>query len=416
MKNRLKMELDNRLSAVNWHGESKVWSQIHSKSTTERRIGRRSAILAAAVLMVFSVSAVAAFMLQYSPQQDMRMQAHSALNAEYGMTEEVVALFNETVTVDGSEWEANYELPVYGELAGSYSVVCENGKIDVLWSHDGETYSPDGDLSSAVWGVPQLVRMQKLYQTRTAEIAHWEENGGYDTLSIAQKAEIDAPLLELPYSVDSIHIMPSEDDIQQDKAEMLAREEILRRFGGDATALDNCEIRITFMQTNEARRYDLRFLMDGQVHYHVQLLSPTGQIVECRRFDWQGLTTDEAETLDDTAMSIEDRAALHEQMRKDGGDMQRWNSVLPEDGDINEAEAIHIAQEALHEQFGISAENLAGMDKEIYCRMDYECFNVPTKVWWIRYVDNIDDYQVMLYANSGVVESISNQGIGFGVG
>ena len=126
MKNRLKMELDNRLSAVNWHGESKVWSQIHSKSTTERRIGRRSAILAAAVLMVFSVSAVAAFMLQYSPQQDMRMQAHSALNAKYGMTEEVVALFNETVTVNGSEWEANYELPVYGELAGSYSVVCEN--------------------------------------------------------------------------------------------------------------------------------------------------------------------------------------------------------------------------------------------------------------------------------------------------
>lgn len=31
-------------------------------------------------------------------------------------------------------------------------------------------------------------------------------------------------------------------------------------------------------------------------------------------------------------------------------------------------------------------------------------------------MDNIDDYQVMLYANSGVVESISNQGIGFGVG
>ena len=377
---------------------------------------RLSLIAAVIAVIALSASAVAAYVLQYSPRQDVRMQAHTALSDEYGMSESIIELFNETVMVDGLDWEVNYELPIYGDWAGSYRVTCEDGQIEVFWSNEGKSYSPDGDLSDTVWGVPQLERMQELYQTRTEAIAHLEENGKYDSLSIAQKAEIDAPLLELPYSVDFIHIMPCDEDIQTDEAEMLAREEILRRFGSDTTVLDECECRLTFMQGNGVRRYDLRFLMDEQVYYHVQLTSPEGQIVECKRYDWQILTPDEAETFEDTMMSIEERAALHEQMRKNGGNEQRWNSVLPEDTDVNEADALRIAQEALLKQFGTSAEMLVGMDQEIYCKIDYERFDVPTKIWWIRYLDNINDYQVTLYADTGTVENVCNEGIGFGVG
>jgi len=51
----------------------------------------------------------------------------------------------------------------------------------------------------------------------------------------------------------------------------------------------------------------------------------------------------------------------------------------------------------------------------VFERMDYENFDVPTKVWWIRYVDSVDDYQVTLQADGGTVENISNQGDIFGV-
>lgn len=416
MKNRLGLELDNRLSTMDWHGETTIWSRIHGMSTAKRRISRRYALLAAVILIALSVSAMAAYMLRYSPQRTVRMQAHSALKSEYGMTEDIIALFKETVTLDGLNWEANYELPVYGDRAGSYRVAHKNGQTEASWSYDGEAYSPDGDLSAAVWGAPQLEHMQKLYQARTEKIAYWDENGGYDSLSIAQKAEIDAPLLELPYCVDFIHIAPCNEDIQPDVAEALARKEILQRFGSDAAVLDEYECRISFMLVNELRQYDLRFLMDGQVYYHVQLISPEGRIMECRCLDLQYLSPDKAESWEDSQMSIEDRAALHEQMRRDGGDVQKWNSVLPANEDIGEAEALQIAQEALLEQFGISKEKLASMNQEIYCRIDYECFDIPTKIWWIRYVDNIDDYQVTLYANNGAIENICNQGIGFGVG
>ena len=369
-----------------------------------------------AILILTSVTALAVGVLRYSPRQDMRIQARSLLNTEYGMTEDILALFNETVTVEGTDWEVNYELPVYGQQAGSYRVVCENGKMEAFWSHDGKTYALDGDLSDDIWGVSQLERMQKLYQTRAEEIEYWKRNGGYDSLSIEQKAKIDEPLLELPHSVDFIHIAPQGEDIQPEEAEKLAREEILRRFGGDAAALEECECRISFMLVKEVRRYDLQFLKNGQVQYHVRMISPEGRIVECRCLDLQGVTPDEAEAWDDSAMSIEDRAALHEQMRGDGGDERRWNSVLPEMGDISEEEALRIAQEALLEQFGVSAEKLVGMEQEIYCRMDYENFDIPTKVWWIRYVDSVDDYQVTLQADGGTVENISNQGDIFGVG
>lgn len=125
---------------------------------------------------------------------------------------------------------------------------------------------------------------------------------------------------------------------------------------------------------------------------------------------------EEAETWDDSAMSIVERAAMHEQMRKTGESEQRWNSELPEDGEIDEAEALRITEEALQQQVGVSGETPSGMEREIGCRMEYASFDVSTKVWWIRYVDNVDDYQVMLSAESGTIADISNQGIGFGVG
>lgn len=418
MKSRLRVELDKRLNDMDWHGESKVWSKIHDEQFEKHRIIKRSFIIALAIVMVLSISALAAYMLHYSPRQNASIQARTALSVKYGMTEDLISLFDETITVNETSWEVDYELPVYGDKAGAYHVVGMHGKVEATWSYDGDQFDPNGDLSSAVWGVPQLERMWLLYKTRSEAIAHWDMLSGYGTLSIEQKAAIDAPLLELPYSVDFIHILPGSEDIQPDMAEILAKNEILRRFNLGANALEGYVSDISFLLANGERQYRLVFRANGIPQFSVCLLSPDGQIVDCTQFDSQGqvsIEEDEGE-LEDQALSIEDRAAYHERMRKNGGDARQWNSVLPESGDISESEATGIAQAALLERFGVDEDKLSVMEKEIYCHIDYELFDVPTRVWDIRYVDNMDDYQVTLRAEDGTIEYISNQGDVLGVG
>lgn len=418
MKNKLRVELDMRLNNLDWHGEAKVWSKIHGEQFGRHRIGNRSFIIALAILMVLSVSALAAYMLHYSPRQNASIQAHTALNVKYGMTEDLINLFDETITVYETSWEVDYELPVYGDKVGVYHVEGMHGKVEATWSYDGEHYDPNGDLSSAVWGVPQLERMRLLYKTRSEAIAHWDALSGYGTLSIEQKAAIDAPLLELPYSVDFIHILPGSEDIQPDMAEMLAKNEILRRFNLDANALESYVCDISFILAYGERQYRLVFRANGIPQYSVCLLSPDGKIVECSHFDFQDQkpTEEDEEELEDQVLSIEERAAYHERMRQNGGDARQWNSVLPESGDISESEATGIAQAALLERFGVAEDKLSVMEKEIYCHIDYELFDAPTRVWDIRYVDNMDDYQVTLRAEDGTIEYISNQGDVLGVG
>ncbi|MBP3913043.1 MAG: hypothetical protein J6D14_01385 [Lachnospiraceae bacterium] len=374
-------------------------------------------ILVAALVLV-SATALAISVIRYSPRQDARTRAHAALMEKYGLTEEILTLFNETMTGNGSDWEINYDLPVYADYVGTYRVVSSRGKVTATWSHDGETYDKGGDLHDAVWGASQLEHMRQLYKAREETLAHYDELGTYYALSIEEKAAIDAPLLELPRVIDILHIAPEDGDIQPDEANALAQDEILRRYAEDGDALAECECRVTFMLIEEAREYELLFRMDDKIEYGVRLRSPSGEILSCQRFDGsdQGTGDLSEETVDDAELSIEARAALHDKMRKQGGDPEQWNSVLPETGDVSEADAISIAQSALLEQFGVTPDKLAMMETEVYCQIDYCFFDEPTRSWFVRFADSTDDYQVYLRASDGTVTDISNQGSVLGAG
>lgn len=90
--------------------------------------------------------------------------------------------------------------------------------------------------------------------------------------------------------------------------------------------------------------------------------------------------------------------------------------MLPETGDVSEADATSIAQTALLEQFGVSPEKLSMMETEVYCQIDYCFFDEPTRSWFVRFVDKTDDYQVYLRASDGTVADVSNQGSALGIG
>lgn len=375
-------------------------------------------LILAAALMLLSATALAVSALHYSPRQDVRNQAHAALNEKYGMTEELIALFDETIAENDSGWTVEYALPAYGEQAGTYLVTRTGGKVDASWSHDGEAFDESGNLDSAVWGVPQLERMRRIYEAHAEAVARCDELGGYDALSIEEKAAVDAPLLELPHAVIMIHIAPEEGDLQPDEAEALARDEILRRCPDDEAALSECECGVSFMLADEGREYKLLFCADGCVRYDVRLLSPSGAILHCGRFsESDGDAVDVSEiVIGEEFMSVEERAALHEARRRAGGDPERWIAVLPEAGDVSESEAVEIARAALQERFGVSAETLSAMQREVYCEIDSWTFEEPTRSWFIRFVDSVDDYQVRICAADGTVANVSNQGNVLGAG
>ena len=66
-----------------------------------------------ATLVLVSATALAISVIRYSPRQDARTRAHAALMEKYGLTEEILTLFNEAMTGNGSDWEIDYDLPVY---------------------------------------------------------------------------------------------------------------------------------------------------------------------------------------------------------------------------------------------------------------------------------------------------------------
>ena len=181
-------------------------------------------LILVAALVLASATALAISMIRYSPKQDMRIRAHAALKEKYGLTEELLALFYETEAEDSSTCVFDYSLPVYGEYAGTYHVLCSHDKVTATWSHDGEAYDEGGDLHEAVWGAPQLEHMRQLYKAREETLAHYDELGTYYTLSIEERAAIDAPLLDLPRSTGIVHIAPENGDIQPDEAKALAQE------------------------------------------------------------------------------------------------------------------------------------------------------------------------------------------------
>ena len=116
------------------------------------------------------------------------------------------------------------------------------------------------------------------------------------------------------------------------------------------------------------------------------------------------------------AMTHAERAACAAEQIAAGGDPREWNYLLPGEGDIAEEEAVALAKEAISARLGLDQDALDAMTLETRFWLDYDLGEEPVRAWWVRFVDNINDYQVTLRAGDGRVESLDLRDGALGVG
>ena len=431
----IRQAIDDRLQTMEWHGETSVWRSLRSSSRgrASHRVSVRLAAALCALTILACATALAARGLLFSPRQTASQQAHALMQSQYGFSEETLALFDETIAEDGGSWTITFTLPAYAEQAGAYTVRGGSGVARAEWSHDGAEVSPDAALSAPIWGPMQVERMRVLYHEHAEALAAAEAKGGYGSLSIEEKAAIDAPLLELPHVVGVIHVLPAADDITPEEALEEARGIYSLERGISAGAAAQVPAAVSLLSDGNESYYDVLFTEADGGSFRV-LIGAASAVPDSglrvgtllRVEDGARLLYDKAEGVnaipgpeedpDVDAMTHAERAACAAEQIAAGGDPREWNYLLPGEGDIAEEEAVALAKEAISARLGLDQDALDAMTLETRFWLDYDLGEEPVRAWWVRFVDNINDYQVTLRAGDGRVESLDLMDGALGVG
>ncbi len=132
-------------------------------------------LLLAIVLIVLTVTALAAYMLLWSPQADAQSRARQALSDAYGLTPETIGCFIVEEQLDGDIWTVTFIGEGFNPgLLGTYTVVLTGDSAAASWSHDDVDRAlwENGDLYAPVWGQPQIAKA--LHDTDAANAAQAE--------------------------------------------------------------------------------------------------------------------------------------------------------------------------------------------------------------------------------------------------
>lgn len=280
MKNELHTKLNAALQDIDWHGEDKVLQMIRQQPQKIRPLFPSRALVFAIILILTMATTAVALTLHFSGFFNEKLQAKQAVQAKYGLTEEMIDLFTYE-SADGADGVvAIFTMDIaYGEKLGVYTVYrTAGGKLDVSWSHDGADQSllDSGSLASPAWGAKQLERILHLYRERAAQ---WINVLDYDALTLQEKAALDSPLLEVQELGVLIHIEPDQSDLSVEDAEKIARKAIADKYGVTEEVLSGDSAAVSFFLYGGTQRREYRFDLN---HYVVYVASPSGEVTYCR--------------------------------------------------------------------------------------------------------------------------------------
>lgn len=425
MKNSLKTAIDTRLAELDWQGQGEVLAKIRAP---RRRVGRLRGVAIACILMVFASATALALTLEFSQRYGVIRQARSAVSAQYGLTDEMLDLFSAQAHRIAGGWLVSFEpLNLDKQAMGSYQVLCRpDGTAEASWSHDGEQNAEDKP-----WGAAEMARVIAL---RRANAQAWNDKtlGLYEEMTLAERAALDAPLLEEPQSSAIINIAPKPSDISPQAAEQLAREAVAVKYGVSPEILASYTAELSFLLISgeDAREYRIS-LINSETRscaYQVYVLSPSGEVRHCK---WW--VEPEARTLPPGELADYPEAAL-EYVKSGAFELlspeekalaaQRFNSagfrdwlpradyLAPQAGDMLENAALGAARQALMEVYGFETE---GFDF-FACRTSliaeagerrWQVTFLPREQpnWHWRDFEKLGTYTVLLSAGDGRVIS-----------
>lgn len=140
-----------------------VAARCHKEEKSVKKMMPRSIVLAVLVVLCLSTVAVAAVMLNYSPETSALKLARETVMDKYGLSQTVLGLFTHDMrTTEGCmvfEFRCDVVDVDGQEIAGRYIVtVPDNGEPTATWSYDAA--DPDvwqsGDMNAPIWGPVQL--------------------------------------------------------------------------------------------------------------------------------------------------------------------------------------------------------------------------------------------------------------------
>ena len=156
-KNEFQSIADRALSELVWD-EPKRRKVLSAIDKEEKPVKKSSTtlILIAAILCI-SVTAFAAGLL-FSPEYEAAKTAANALQAQYGLTEELLSLFSRSVEKEpNGTFTVRYTAPQAdfpSEQMGEYTVLISGKQATPMWSNDGKSVS--GGLEAEAFGAEQL--------------------------------------------------------------------------------------------------------------------------------------------------------------------------------------------------------------------------------------------------------------------
>ena len=137
--------------------------RIIATSKGEKVVGKKrlSIGFVFAMVVVFATITALAVSLVFSPRYDAKRLANQALKDQYGITDEMMTVFNRRDTQaepDGSRvftYKAMED--IYANQIGVYTVTVKDGKTSAVWSHDGEDTT--GGIQADAWGAEQIAML-----------------------------------------------------------------------------------------------------------------------------------------------------------------------------------------------------------------------------------------------------------------
>ncbi len=298
MKTDFRQLVDRDLSGLRWDEErqARVLASLEPKGGTSVKRKMTMSLAFALVLMMMASVALAAVVLNYSPQAKALTMARNAVIETYGLTHTTLGLFTYDMSMTEGQTVIVFHSDVVDEqgehLAGEYTVTIPDGGAPVaVWSHDDVDPAiwQSGDMNAPVWGQPQLETfLQDKTNGGTVDYNAVLDDGAvtYSMNTPEPPAmEGDGPIVEFE-TIEIAQVTPGPDELTETAVIELAREALMESFGlseGEAARIDFFSCVLQQFGDYKPRTWQINAYLnqDGyDWNMYVNLDAETGEILD----------------------------------------------------------------------------------------------------------------------------------------
>ncbi len=469
MNEQFRRDADRLLSGLTWErGDAqRVLTAVKGNRNPMQRKFRVSFVLILCLLVTSAVALAIGF--TRSRQYADMVKAREALMSRYGFTQDMISLFDAaTAETDGTTtilFTASSSAFVDSQAVGQYTVTIDPaGVASASWSHDDADPAAweNADLTSPVWGAPQLAQMLSRYALYTQ---WWQEHPDVYTLPLEEQTRLldglraaVAPLALAEAPLNPQAVIPAETpaaNIADKAAAQIAAQALYERFGltPDMLALftqvqtldlaDGAQVRtiaylpVSAETADGVEHADWRWVdvlqeklgtytvtlnaQDGAVRTAEWSLSGIADAGPYAENNWAQAQAYSADVLPYVLQllrhnepiiakypedqrewfSLEDASAYDQAFRDAGFDPAKYNHALPKTTDITARQAVELAREAMTDGYALTLEQLDAFTLTV----EYVADNGGT--WWIGFYGSSGMGAVQLDAATGEIQMVT---------